>query len=336
MKVRPEQLTANLKQRLAPVYLVHGDEALLVAEASDAIRGFVREQGFDERNVFTVDPGFDWNVLREAGASMSLFAQKRLIELRLPSGKPQDAGSKALLEYLGYEQSDSILLIVSGKIDARSQQSKWFKALDQRGVTVQIWPVKPQQLPGWINQRMKAVELQPTRDAVALLAERVEGNLLACVQEIEKLRLLNGAGKIDADAVRDSVVDSARYDIYGLVDAALGGDVGRTTHIVNGLRAEEVEIVLALWALTREIRELARMAAAQKNGENLEQIFRKHRVWETRKPLIKRALARHNVNVWQQLLCQAGRVDRTIKGVVAGDAWEELLQLAVKTALSES
>ncbi len=336
MKVRPEQLTANLKQRLAPVYLVHGDETLLVAEASDAIRGFVREQGFDERNVFTVDPGFDWNVLREAGASMSLFAQKRLIELRLPSGKPQDAGSKALLEYLSYEQSDSILLIVSGKIDARSQQSKWFKALDQRGVTVQIWPIKPQQLPGWINQRMKAVELQPTRDAVALLAERVEGNLLACVQEIEKLRLLNGAGKIDADAVRDSVVDSSRYDIYGLVDAALGGDVGRITHIVNGLRGEGVEIVLALWALAREIRELSRMAAAQKNGENLEQIFRKYRVWETRKPLIKRALARHNVNVWQQLLCQAGRVDRTIKGVVAGDAWEELLQLAVKTALSES
>ncbi len=179
------------------------------------------------------------------------------------------------------------------------------------------------------------MELQPTRDAVTLLAERVEGNLLACIQEIEKLRLLNGAGKIDADAVRDSVVDSARYDIYGLVDAALSGDVGRTTHIVNGLRAEGVEIVLALWALTREIRELARMAAAQKKGENLEQIFRKHRVWDSRKPLIKQALVRHNVNVWQQLLCQAGRVDRMIKGMVVGNAWEELLQLAVKTALSE-
>ncbi|MCF6237158.1 MAG: DNA polymerase III subunit delta [Gammaproteobacteria bacterium] len=335
MKVRPEQLAANLKQRLAPVYLVHGDETLLVSEASDVIRGFVRKQGFDERNVFTVEPGFDWNVLREAGASMSLFSEKRLIELRLPSGKPQDVGSKALLEYLSYDQSDSILLIVSGKIDARSQQSKWFKALDQQGVTVQIWPIKPQQLPGWINQRMKRVDLQPTRDAVTLLAERVEGNLLACVQEIEKLRLLNGAGKVDADAVRDSVVDSARYDIYGLVDAALSGDVGRTTHITNGLRSEGVEIVLALWALTREIRELSRMALARKNGENLEQIFRKHQVWDSRKPLIKKALTRHNVDVWQQLLCQAGRVDRTIKGVVAGDAWEALLQLAVKTALSE-
>ncbi len=334
MKVKPEQLVANLQRKIMPAYLVYGDEALLVGEAGDAIRGFVKKQGFDERNVFTVEPGFDWNVLREAGASMSLFAKKRLIELRISGAKLQDTAAKALLEYLEHGHPDTVLLILSGKIDKRSQQSKWFKALERHGVIVQVWPVKRQQLPGWINQRMQAAGLQPTREAVSLLAERVEGNLLACIQEIEKIRLLNGDGRIDADAVRASVVDSSRYDIYGLVDAALSADVGRTIHIVNGLRAEGVEVVLVLWALCREIRELSRMALARKNGLNLGQIFRNHRVWDSRKALLESALARHDVESWQRLLCQAGRIDRIIKGAVAGDAWEELLQLAVNTALS--
>ena len=297
-----------------------GDEPLQINEAGDTIRAKARELGFTERQVFSVETGFDWNALLSASNSLSLFAEKRILELRLPGGKPGDKGSKALLEYCVRPPEDTVLLIVSAKIDAQSQKTKWFKALENTGAVLQTWPVAIRQMPGWIEHRMRAKKMRPAKDAVVLLAERVEGNLLAAAQEIEKLYLLYGEADITTDTVLASVADSARFSIYDLADAALEGDASRTTRILEGLKLEGIEPVLILWALTREIRSLCIMANEINSGSSIDQVLAKHRVWEKRKALIKQSLRRHNAAHWQHILQRAGFIDRIIKGIDLGDA----------------
>jgi DNA polymerase-3 subunit delta len=331
VRLKVDQLASHLNNKgLAPVYFITGEELLQINEAGDLIRSHAREQGFSDRQVFTVEPGFDWEALLTASNSLSLFSERRLLELRIPTGKPGDKGSKALLEYAQRPPEDTVLLIISGKLDKSSQSTKWFKGLDKAGVVIQVWPVSTEYMPGWIARRMRAKNLEPTPDAVALLAERVEGNLLAAAQEIEKLRLLHGSGVIDLKAVSDSVADSARYDIYGLADVALSGDAIRTNRIINGLKGEGFEPVLILWALTRDIRSMSRLAHDVEIGAPVEQALFKHKVWEKRKPLFKKGLQRYTSIQWRQLLCRAGRVDRVIKGVETGNAWDELLQLSLQ------
>lgn len=329
MQIKPEQLNVRLKQGLASIYFVSGDEALLVQEASDAIRAAARQAGCSEREVHHVESGFDWQGFLQSGDEMSLFAERKLIELRLPTGKPGDAGSKALQAYADRPSEDNILLIVSGKVEANARKSKWYKALDQAGAMVTIWPMDIKQLPGWAMRRMKEKGLQPSQEAVALLVERVEGNLLACAQEIEKLLLLHGSGPVDVDQVAASVADSSRFDIYTLVDGALQGDAARTTRIINGLRGEGVEPVLVLWALSREIRAMAGMAFEMSQGARGEQVLAKHRVWEKRKPLVRAGLKRHSLAQWQAMLDRCAEIDAMIKGGRAGNVWDELLQLSL-------
>ncbi len=329
MKLKPEQLKQHLSSGLAPLYLVGGDEPLLIQEACDAIRAAARREGFSERELFTVEPGFDWGTLHEAGAAMSLFSERKLIELRLPSGKPGDKGGKALVAYADQPAPDNLLLIQAGKIEASSRNTKWYKALDKAGAVIQVWPLEPRQLPGWTMRRMQGCGLQPSQEAVTLLVERVEGNLLACAQEIEKLLLLYGPRVLTVEEVANSVADSARFDIYKLVDGALQGDVARTVRIVEGLQGEGVEPVLVLWALSREIRSMASMAFEMSRGSRIEPVLAKWRVWEKRKPLVRAGLQRHSVRVWQQLLRQAADVDGVIKGVRTGNRWDELLQLSL-------
>lgn len=327
MKLKPEQLDEHLKRTLAPLYLVHGDEPLLAAEAADAVRAKARASGYTERLVLSVDAGFDWGVLREAAATLSLFAERRIIELRMPGGKPGETGTKALLDYAAAPPADNVLLIITGKLDSTTRNSRWVKGVEESGVALQVWPVDVAHLPGWIQRRMRAKGLAPTADAVRLLSERVEGNLLAAAQEIEKLAL--NPGPVDAEHILESVADSARFDIYELADSALKGEPRRTVRILEELRAAGTEPALVLWALTREIRALAGVAQGIARGEPAEALLRKHQIWDSRAPLFRQALKRRPPAHWAALLEPAGVADRIIKGLARGNIWDELLKLSL-------
>jgi DNA polymerase-3 subunit delta len=332
MQLRPEQLDAHLKKTLAPVYFLTGDDPLLMTEAADALRAAARARGFADREVLSVESGFDWDQLLAAAGNLSLFAEQRILELRLPTGKPGDAGAKALRAYVERPPEDTVLIILAGKLDASARKSKWVQALEQAGVMITLWPVDVHKLPAWIRQRMQGRGLKPEPEAVALLAERVEGNLMAAAQEIEKLLLLQGPGPLSAAAVQATVADSARFDVFGLVDTALAGEVARSQRMLVALRGEGVEPVLILWALAREIRSLAAMAREVAQGTAAGQVLAKHRVWESRKQPIGAALGRLRLPQWQRLLRQAAALDRIIKGQAPGNPWDELVQLTLRLA----
>ncbi|MBU1332879.1 MAG: DNA polymerase III subunit delta [Gammaproteobacteria bacterium] len=333
MKLNPAQLGKHLQGALASAYVVSGDEALLCQEACDAIRAATREQQFSERQVFNAEANFDWGNLLQAGASMSLFADKRLLELRLPSGKPGDKGAAALLEYLARPPEDTVLLISLPKLDGSTQKSKWAKALIEgpHSQFIQIWPVDAHQLPQWIRQRLSQAGLSASQEAVDMIAVRVEGNLLAAAQEIEKLKLLADGNQIDASTVHASVADSARFDVFGLIDAALNGEAAHALRMLEGLRGEGVEPPVILWALAREIRLLAGIAQQFAQGIPLEKAFSSARppVWDKRRPLVSKALQRHTASRWALLLQDAQRIDAQIKGQAVGDPWNALALLTL-------
>ncbi len=266
MQIQPEQLESRLRGALAPVYFISGDEPLRVMEAADAVRSRARAAGFEEREVLSVNAGFDWNSLAAAAGSLSLFSPRRVLDLRLPGGKPGEAGAKALRAYAEAPPEDTLLLITSGKLEPAARKSRWVQALDQAGVVVFVWPLDRRQLPAWVRTRLKRRGLEATPEAAALLAERVEGNLLACVQEIDKLYLLQGAGRVDARDIANAVADSARFDVYDLVDTALAGDGARGVRILNGLQGEGVAPAVVLWALARDLRQLAAHGASAGRG----------------------------------------------------------------------
>ncbi|HJE28164.1 MAG TPA: DNA polymerase III subunit delta, partial [Pseudomonas nitrititolerans] len=268
MKLSPAQLGKHLQGSLAPVYVVSGDEHLLCQEACDAIRAACRRQAFSERQVLSVESGFDWGQLLEAGANLSLFAERRLLELRIPSGKPGDKGAAALLHYLARPAEDTVLLISLPKLDGSTQKTKWAKALiDGKDVQfLQVWPVDAAQLPQWIRQRLSQAGLAADQEAVELIAARVEGNLLAADQEIEKLKLLAEDGRVTAVTVQAAVADSARYDVFGLIDATLQGHPEHSLRMLEGLRGEGIEAPVILWALARELRLLANIAQQYAQG----------------------------------------------------------------------
>lgn len=335
MKLNPERLPQHLAKGLAPVYFVSGDEPLLQQECCDAIRQEARQQGYLERSIFRVEKGFNWDALAVAAQSLSLFSSKQLLELRMPSPKPGDQGGKILSQYAENPPPDTMLLICSGKLEASTARTRWYKALDAVGVMVPVWPIDRNVLPRWVNQRMQAKGLHPSRDAVQLLCDQVEGNLLAAAQEIEKLALLYPAGRIDEQQLMEAVSNSSRFSVFHLVDAVLTGAEARIYRILEGLRSEGVEPILVLWALTRELRSLANMAYALDQGQKVEQVVAQHRVWERRKPMIIKALKKQSLARWQSLLGQAADIDRVIKGVSLGKPWDELLQLCLQMAGSQ-
>lgn len=336
MKLSPAQLNKHLQGTLAPVYVVSGDDPLLCQEAADAIRTAARQQGFDERQVFSADANFDWGSLLLAGASLSLFAQRRLLELRLPSGKPGDKGAAALMEYCANPAEDTLLLVSLPKLDGSAQKTKWGKAIieGENCQFIQIWPVDAQQLPQWINQRLSQAGLSAQRDAVDLIAARVEGNLLAAAQEIEKLKLLAEGNQITVETVQAAVADSARFDVFGLVDAILNGEAGHALRMLEGLRGEGVEPPVILWALARELRLLAGLAQQFSQGVPLDKAFSQARppVWDKRRPLVSKALQRLSAQRWAQLLQDAQRIDAQIKGQAEGSPWTGLSRLSLLMA----
>lgn len=332
MQISTEQLGNHLRRGLASLYLVYGDEALLVREAVDAIREKAQAQGYAERQLMSVEPGFDWNGLIASSRSLSLFSERRLLELRLPTGKPGEAGAKALAELAADPPADTLLLVVCGKLDKAVRASRWVEAIESVGVAVAAYPIETAQLPGWIARRLQAKGLKPGPGVAQLLAYHMEGNLLACDQEIEKLALLHGPSEINVGDIEGALSDSARFTVFGLADAALKGEARAAARILESLRAEGVEPVLVLWALAREIRELARLAARVAAGEPEERALEAGKVWSRRRPLVKQALKRLKAPEWFGFLRQAARVDRVIKGRAHGDAWRELQALALAVA----
>ncbi len=336
MQIRFDQLAARLEQGLAPIYVVTGDEPLQHAEATDAIRAAARAQGYTAREVHEAGNDFDWNRLSESADSLSLFADRRLVDLRIPGGKPGRDGGAALAAWAERPPEDTLLLVTLPRIDPQSRKSKWYKALDKAGVTVPVWPVEIGQLPAWIGKRMRARGLQPDNDAVALLAARCEGNLLAAAQEIDKLLLLGGPGPVDAERVAEVVADSARWSVFDLADAMLDGEPARVARILAGLRGEGTQPPVLLWALQREIAMLAAAAARRAEGQAPDAALAAAGVWDKRRSRARRALERFDADGWQRLLASCARLDRLAKGAARGSFWDEVVELAVNVAGAQS
>ena len=332
MRVRVEQLANHLGRSLVPIYLISGDEPLQLGEAADQVRQAAKAEGHSDRLVMDHTAGFNWDELAAIASEMSLFAERRVIDLRLSSAKIGTEGSKALTAWAERPSEDDLLLITAPKLEKAQQNAKWVKAIDKVGVVVQVWPIETAQLPRWIEQRLRSRGLNPEPDVASMLAERVEGNLLAAAQEVEKLLLLNGPGAVTIEQMLAAVADSARFDVFGLVDAALQGNIARVIRMLEGLRGEGLAPPVVLWALAREIRMITSIRYAIDRGEQPDRAMATHRVWDKRKPLVKKALQRFPLNRWQRLLQQCGHADRLIKGQERGDPWQSLISIASQMA----
>ena len=332
MKLNPDQLNNQLKQSLLPVFLLHGDEPLLIQESSDLLRQVARDQGYLEREVLHAESGFQWEQLLEKANSLSLFAEKQLIELHIPNGKPGPRGTEILCSYLQSPSPDTLLVIYCPKLDASTQKTKWVKAIEKSGALVTFWPIEIERLPGWIGGRFKQAGMNASAAAVQMLCDRIEGNLLAAIQEIEKLKLLYADQPIGEEEILASVSDSSRYDLFTLMDTALAGDQQRCVKIINGLRAEGTEPTLVLWALSRDLRTLLNLTRESNAGQISESLFKKHRIWGKRKSLINKALRRTPPTQLSKLLQDCTEVDRAIKGAVSTSPWNQLTSILLQLA----
>lgn len=330
LKVSPAQLGQHLTQKLSSVYVISGDEPLQAMEAADALIAAARAQGYSEREIYHVETGFDWSALRMAGASMSLFAEKRIIDLRLPAGKAGKEGASVLLDWVEQVPEDTLLIVQCGQLERSIPTAKWFKQLTNAGVWVPVWPLKPKEVHGWVEQRMRQKGLQPERDAVALLSARIEGNLLAASQEIDMLALLCEQSTVTAQDVLDAVADSARFDVFQLVDAALMGNAARAVRVLQSLQDEDEKPPVILWALHKELSTLAEASARMRRGATVHDALSS--VWAVRRNLVEQALKRQSATYWTWCLARCARLDRSIKGLDKSEVWHELLELTLLMA----
>ncbi|BBJ00586.1 DNA polymerase III subunit delta [Ferrigenium kumadai] len=332
MQIASDDLPRHLASGLKPLYVVYGDALLLAIEAADGIRAAARAAGYAERDTFTVEQHFKWAELRNSAQSLSLFAERKVIDLRIPSGKPGVEGGQALQEYVANLSPDILTLITLPKLDNTARKSQWFAALERNGVMVTADDVPRGALPRWIAGRLKRQEQTADNATLEFLADRCEGNLLAAFQEIQKLALLFPAGQLSLDDVKDAVMDVARYDIFKLSEAMLTGNAARFARILEGLRAEGTATVLVLWAITEDVRTLGKVLQAVQRGGNLANAMRDARVWGPRQGLIENAARRMKFPHIERAMQQAARLDKTIKGLRQGDVWDELLQLGLRFA----
>jgi len=333
MRLKPEQLAAALQKELAPVYFISGDEPLQMGEMADAIRAAARKAGYESREVLVADSGFSWNELMETAGSLSIFTDKKIIDLRLPSGTPGTEGSKALIDYCERLPEDTLLLITAAKMASASLKSRWFQALDKVGCVIQVWPLEGQDLIRWLQQRMQRRGLQAETEGIRILASRIEGNLLAAAQEIEKLYVLYGPGPLSNQQIFDVVADSSRFDVFKLMDSVLAAKVGRIFKILSGLQAEGVAAPVVLWALTREARVLIKIKQALAQGQNKALVFKNNQIWDKRQQLVSDALSRLRDSDLNSILTLSAKADRQIKGQQQGDPWETLLAVCLMFAL---
>jgi DNA polymerase III subunit delta len=335
LKLNPDTLPAHLRERLLPAYLISGDEPLLAGEAADALRARARAGGFSEREVFFPERAADWDQVRGAARSLSLFAARRLIEIRLATARPGTAGNAALIELLGARDPDTLYLVLTPRLDREAQSAEWVRAVEAQGAWVQVWPVDAARLPAWLRARARQLGLEASDAAFELLAARTEGNLLAAQQELMRLALLGaaedgpGSGaqsaaagtQVSAATVRSSVADSARFDVFQLGEAVLDGSAARALRVLAGLRAEGTEATLALWALTRALHDVWNALASPPGAA---------RGWQRRSAALERALKRAPRLDFGALTTRAARADRMIKGRLAGNAWDELALLVAE------
>ena len=321
MQIRSGELAGHLAKTLAPAYAIHGDEPLLALEAADAVRAAARRRGFAERVVLEPGRGFDWSELMHAAASLSLFGGRKLIELRLPGGKPGAQGGAAIAAYLARRDADSLLLVSLPRLDRQTQGSAWFTALGTTGVVVDVWPVERSRLSAWIAERLARQQQRAPREVLEFLAERVEGNLLAAHQEVQKLALLAPAGELAFDTVQAAVVNVARYDPYDAAEALVAGDTARYVRVLEGLRAEGEAATFVLFVLSNAL--FALQAMQQHGGEP--RVFNRN---------LQRALQgagrRYAPRAVNEAIAQCSQIDRAIKGVGTGDPWERLTVLGLR------
>lgn len=341
MKIKADQLKPHLQkslqtQQLSPIFIVSGDEPLLSQEATDAVRSTARQLEFTERETFDIDARFDWNLVFNETNSLSLFSDKKILELRITNGKPGDKGSKAICELCENLNDSNLILIILPKLDKGAYQSKWMKTLESKGVHIQVWPVTPEQLPRWINQRLVQSGINASQGAVDILADRVEGNLLAAMQEINKLKLLSLEGKVDADIMSTVVADSARYNLFSFVDKVLDGDAQSAAKALRGLENEGTEPLALLWAITRELRTLNKASHQILLGNSKDKALKSAGVWDKRIPIFRKALSRLSPAHLRMLMHQAGAIDRGVKGLRQADIWDELTTLVLSFAGSQT
>lgn len=329
MRINPDQLHRHLQKELLPLYAVSGDEPLLVTETADLVRSAARAAGYTEREILTVDHRFNWPELWHSSHNLSLFASQRIMDIRIPSGKPGIEGGAALESYCHSLPADTITLVTLPATDRQGQATKWFKALEQAGVMISVSPVDRSHLTGWIRQRLLAQQQQADSAALQFLADRTEGNLLAAHQEIHKLALLYPAGTLSFEQIKDAVLDVARYDVYQLPEAMMTHDTVRYIHILEGLRAEGTALPLILATLVAQIRSLITLRKGLDAGRPLAQLMTEARIWGDRQKIAGNLVKRVSLKQLITVLLQAARADRINKGAAKGDPWETLLQLGL-------
>ena len=326
MKVYVEQLGNQLRGGLAPSYVISGDEPLQRMEAADSIRQAGKSAGYLHREIFDGHTGFDWGQFREACAAYSLFGEPRILDLRL-TGKPDKAGAEALIRYAEQPAEDAILLVSAPKLTGADQKARWFQALDRLGVVIQVWPLEDEKLLRWLDRRLNDRGLLADRSGLLLLAARIEGNLLAGAQEIEKLHILYGTGQLIDEQILKSVADSARYDVFDLAEQVLRGHLPKAARVLAGLRGEGIAAPVVLWALTRELRLLNTLRTAIDGGLSAECAFNQQKLWDSRKATLGRALQRLNLSAIRRAFQLSAQADRVMKGQLPGNEWDALLRL---------
>lgn len=335
MQLRLPQLAAHFKQPLLPLYVIAGEEPLLIQESLDMLREAARAQGYAERQVLDAERGFDWSQLTEAAASLSLFASRRLIEVNLPGGGPGDEGGKVLRQLAAAPSSDTVIVLICGALEYRSRQTGWYTAIEKAGASLYVWPVKPEELLQWIQARLKAAGLDATADALQLLAERTEGNLLAARQDIEKLKLLYPGATLRVEDVRAAVADSARFDAFDLTEKVLAGDAAGAVRSLQRLREEGVDLhpLLGAWAYT--LRQWAQAAAHYARSGNAVAACEAAKIFGARQAPYLKALPRTRPAQVYGWLAQVSAID--LKGKSTGGepaAWEELLTCVLAASMA--
>jgi len=336
MQLRFDALDTHLAKSLAPLYVITSDEHLLALEAADKIRKTARSQGYSERDVLVVERSFKWGALLAANQSQSLFGDRKLIELRIPTGKPGKDGGQALQEYVSALSPDNVTLITLPKLDWQTQKAAWVAALQQAGMYIDIPLVERAQLPGWIGMRLAAQKQSADRQSIDFIADRVEGNLLAAHQELQKLALLHPEGKLSFEQIQDAVLNVARYDVFKLNEAMLSGDTPRLVRMIEGLKGEGEALPLVLWAMAEEIRTLLKIKSGAAQGKSVGMLLKEYRIWGPREKLMEPAVRRLKQSTLEAALQEAAQIDKMVKGLrakaFAGDAWDALLQLGLKVA----
>lgn len=332
MKIAHEQLPQQLKNKIAPIYLISGEEPLLIQESCDLIRKTLNANDFNDRIKLSMDSNFDWKNFYNAAYTYPLFCEKILLELNLNGNKIKDEGKKILESYGQNPPANKILLIITEKLDAATQKNSWYQAIEKNGIVVQIRALNKNNLNSWIAKRIKQNNLTADSEAINILTEYVEGNLFAAAQEIEKLSLVYDRSHLNAQQITAAIADNARFSIYDLIDTALIGNINKVFRILKILRQEKAEPILILWAFAKELRVIIAILRTLEQGVNIDQALQQHHIWEQRKPYVKSAVTRHDIKNIYNLIRLCARLDLFIKGTENGNIWNELTQLGFELA----